>query len=614
MLTADCFERMLNFNNPVDSKTSWQENWKILIYDNLSRDMVSTLFKVADLRRHGVTLHLNLHADRQPVQDAAAIYLVEPSIENIQRIARDCSSGLYDSMYLNWSSTISQDSLHSLACSVSQTDSFHRIVKVVDQYVNFVSLGHNLFTLGMHNSYMALNDPEVRDSDMERTIGSIVNSLFSVMVTLGVLPFIACPQGDAAGMVGEALNKKLSEHVRNTNNLFKDHAYSPNAHSRPVLIILDRSQDLSVNLQHAWTYEAMLHDILGMKLNKVTINEQVGDGSGRKKSSVYDLSVQDAFWVDNSGKPFPSVTDDIEDKLNTWKSEYDAIGAQGNVVSDMPQGGGIDALTRAAQLERELDNFFSLESAIVSGSVYNAKSALMQARREEEELRGAEEEEQVFGPDALGSPEDKLRLFVIYYLCNPSLSEADVAEYEGALSKLGVDMSLSSYLKYLKKMKALSSRAISMAKGSAGGGGGSLSLTDIMSQFKAGTETATGLLKSVAASVGGKKDLPVTRLVDSIMENRVGSEAENFMLLDPNIQHKSAQMSSNATRKPFREAIVFMVGSGNYIEYQDLQDYARRGGAGVGVKNVVYGSTELVTASEFLQQLNALGKKKFSSI
>ena len=40
---------------------------------------------------------------------------------------------------------------------------------------------------------------------------------------------------------------------------------------------------------------------------------------------------------------------------------------------------------------------------------------------------------------------------------------------------------------------------------------------------------------------------------------------------------------------------IGQVGSGNYIEYQDLQDYARRGGAGVGVKNVVYGSTELVT-------------------
>jgi hypothetical protein len=45
------------------------------------------------------------------------------------------------------------------------------------------------------------------------------------------------------------------------------------------------------------------------------------------------------------------------------------------------------------------------QSAIVSGSVYNAKSALLQ----------------VFSEGALGTAEDKMRLFVIYYLCNPQI-------------------------------------------------------------------------------------------------------------------------------------------------------------------------------------------------
>ena len=35
---------------------------------------------------------------------------------------------------------------------------------------------------------------------------------------------------------------------------------------------------------------------------------------------------------------------------------------------------------QTAHQERELDNLFSLESAIVSGTVYNAKSALLQVR------------------------------------------------------------------------------------------------------------------------------------------------------------------------------------------------------------------------------------------
>ena len=110
-----CLETLLNLNSPVDSKTHFQEHWKLLIYDAQCRDIISTLFKVADLRKHGVTLHLSLHSDRQPVQDVAALYLVEPTQDNLQRIARDCTSGLYDSMYLNWSSSIAHDQLETLA-------------------------------------------------------------------------------------------------------------------------------------------------------------------------------------------------------------------------------------------------------------------------------------------------------------------------------------------------------------------------------------------------------------------------------------------------------------------------------------------------------------------
>ena len=56
-------------------------------------------------------------------------------------------------------------------------------------------------------------------------------------------------------MVGDALHTKLSEHIRSTNNLFRDQAFGA-AHARPVLILLDRQLDLSAPLHHAWTYQA----------------------------------------------------------------------------------------------------------------------------------------------------------------------------------------------------------------------------------------------------------------------------------------------------------------------------------------------------------------------
>jgi len=53
---------------------------------------------------------------------------------------------------------------------------------------------------------------------------------------------------------------------------------------------------------------------------------------------------------------------------------------------------------------------------------------------------------------------------------------------------------------------------------------------------------------------------------------------------------------------------VFVVGGGNYVEHQNLQDYAKRASTPQAPVSIAYGSTEILSGSQFLQQLSALGK------
>lgn len=70
-------------------------------------------------------------------------------------------------------------------------------------------------------------------------------------------------------------------------------------------------------------------------------------------------------------------------------------------------------------------------------------------------------------------------------------------------------------------------------------------------------------------------------------------------------------------RQGFSEAVVFTVGGGSMDEYGNLQEWAKRTGAGgsgaekgAGKRRVVYGSTELVNAEEFLRvELEKLGRE-----
>lgn len=49
-------------------------------------------------------------------------------------------------------------------------------------------------------------------------------------------------------------------------------------------------------------------------------------------------------------------------------------------------------------------------------------------------------------PDS-GSPEDKMRLFIIYYICSPHISEMDYHKFESALNEAGCDMHAMAYIK-----------------------------------------------------------------------------------------------------------------------------------------------------------------------
>lgn len=63
-------------------------------------------------------------------------------------------------------------------------------------------------------------------------------------------------------------------------------------------------------------------------------------------------------------------------------------------------------------------------------------------------------------------------------------------------------------------------------------------------------------------------------------------------------------------RQGYSEAIVFTVGGGSMDEYGNLQDWVARTGGDRARRRVVYGSTDVLNASKFIEQeLNQLGRE-----
>ena len=147
------------------------------------------------------------------------------------------------------------------------------------------------------------------------------------------------------------------------------------------------------------------------------------------------------------------------------------------------------------------------------------------------------------------------------------------------------------------------------------------------------------------------RDLTITKIVESIMDPQAAStsamaKTENYLYFDPRSANARGTMpppsavlragagspapgalpgvggapgpGTGATfgqrRQGFSDAVVFTVGGGSMDEYGNLQEWVARTGEGAkgaaARKRVVYGSTELLNAREFIsEELERLGRE-----
>ena len=87
--------QMLHFGEPLNKKEKiFEPEWKVLIYDNFGKDIISPILSVRNLHEAGITLYMLLNSDRDEINDTPAIYLCKPSRENIQRIIEDLKKSM----------------------------------------------------------------------------------------------------------------------------------------------------------------------------------------------------------------------------------------------------------------------------------------------------------------------------------------------------------------------------------------------------------------------------------------------------------------------------------------------------------------------------------------
>jgi len=611
---TDALVRMLHFNAKSSGHHGTRaedEAYKVLILDASTKDIVAPLLRVDELRSHGVTLHMQINTDRQAIPDVSAIYFVEATEENVLRIAEDAQKGLYDSLYLNFSSKITKQLLQNLASLAVNGNAVARISQVYDQYVNFVSLEPRLFSLGLKNTYLELNDPHSKDNAIEKVIEQVVEGIYCTLVTSSVVPIICSPPGGAAEHVARMLDSKIRVALQNRANLFNESLGKGLSASlqRPLLCLFDRNFELSVSVQHAWMYKPLVHDALGLHLNRT-------ESSPYLNGKVYQVDSDDYFWESYGNEQFPRIAEEVESELKRYKQSVEdlnkATGAnidpnvaidQSNMVDYSTKGlksalmtlpqlterkKNIDKHTNLATAllqvikERNLDHFYSLEEDLVSGKC-NSVDVI----------------DRLSGPE--GSLADKMRLALVWLLTSPRVpSDSDCESIENVLQECGANMEAWFYVKRMRRLNLTGKGQHSSSDALIRSGTSQFAADFLGSTFGQGLSSLTKGVKNLLA---GEQQAAVTVAVESLMDGKQTSDTEGYIVLDP----KSVSGSKHSPQQSFKEAIVFVIGGGNYLEWVSLASWASR--AQPSPKSVAYGASDLINGEQMISQLAELGRR-----
>ncbi|KAL6927048.1 hypothetical protein ACO0SA_004136 [Hanseniaspora valbyensis] len=315
----------INSNINESSENDDQEiAWKILIMDKFSTGIISSILRVNDLLKVGVTCHTTLFSpQRQPIPDIPAIYFVEPSRKNLEKIIQDLKNDFYDEYYLNFTSNITRENLEFLAKEAVKIGKFEQIKQVFDQYLNFVISDPNIFEFEMEKIWSNFNlNNLITEEEINEKCEEIASRLYSVIITLNSninsLPILRIQPGGSAEIVGKLLETKLREYILSSKK-FSDNS-SNNANSigdldRSVLVLVDRNVDFASMISHSLYYECLIAEVFKLNRNTITL----------PNGSKIDLDNKDFFWKNNNLLPFPEVVENAELELNKYKQETEEI-------------------------------------------------------------------------------------------------------------------------------------------------------------------------------------------------------------------------------------------------------------------------------------------------
>ncbi|KAJ8620084.1 hypothetical protein MRB53_028613 [Persea americana] len=396
-------------------------------------------------QKQGVSLVEDLYKRRQPLPSMDAIYFIQPTKENIVFFLSDMSGRipLYKKAFVFFSAPVSKE----LVCHIkNDTSVLPRIGALREMNLEYFAIDSQGFVTDNDKALEELCGKNVDNScKYNACLNTMATRIATTFASLKEFPFVrfraAKLSADASTMASrlDIAPTKLATAVWNALIKYKSTiAQFPQTETCELLIV-DRSVDQIAPLIHEWTYDAMCHDLLSMEGNKYVYESPSKTGGEAPEKKEVLLEDHDPIWLELRHAHIADASERLSDKMTNFVSKNKAAQMHSRdgelstkdlqkMVQALPQyseqieklslhveiAGKINRLVRDLGL-RDLGQ---LEQDLVFGDA-GTKEVINYLRTNQE-----------------STPENKLRLLMIYAVTSPEKFEGDKGTKLMQLAKL----------------------------------------------------------------------------------------------------------------------------------------------------------------------------------
>ncbi|XP_066530962.1 vacuolar protein sorting-associated protein 45 [Hoplias malabaricus] len=298
---------------------------KVLLMDKETTSIVSMVYTQSEILQKEVYLFERIDSqNRDSMKHLKAICFLRPTKENVENLIQELRRPKYSVYFIYFSNVISKSEVKALA----EADEQEVVAEVQEFYGDFIAVNPHLFSLNLQGVARGRSwEPSV--------LPRVTQGLTSVLLSLKKCPMIRY-------QLSSDMAKRLAESVKQIITKEYELFDFRKTEVPPLLLILDRSDDAITPLLNQWTYQAMVHELLGLNNNRIDLSRVPGINKDLKE--VVLSAENDEFYANNLylnfgeiGTNIKNLMEDFQKKKPKGQQKLESITDMKAFVDNYPQ-------------------------------------------------------------------------------------------------------------------------------------------------------------------------------------------------------------------------------------------------------------------------------------